>query len=199
MTGLASAVLPQKAPLTKYVGLWTNSPFTSRPPPADLGPAVNPLDDYALAGVSPVGSGYRVTLLNKKKPEDRITVDSDNPKCEFKILEVTRKPGDPLGTVVRLSSGALTGTVSFDEKLLTLAAAPVPKGAPKVPPGVVVPGMPLQPGQPANQPGGAARTPRPRVVAPVNPAAGQAGSTPQPQTSGQSIQHNARPIHRGSR
>ena len=199
LAGAAAAVLPKKAPITKYVSLWTNSPFTSPPPPVEAGPAVNPLEDYALAGVSPVGSGYRITLLNKKKPEERITVDSDNPKSDFKILEVTRKTGDPLGTVVRMSSGTVTGTVSFDEKLLTLATPPAAKTPPKAPPGVVVPGQPMQPGQPG-QPGQPPRAVRPRVVAPVNPAVGQApqpGSSSQPQTSGQSSQQNQRPIHRG--
>ncbi len=105
LTVWAVADLPKKAPLTKYTGLWTNSPFTSKPPPPEAGPVVNPLEDYALVGVSPVGAGYRVTMLNKKKPEERITVDSDRPREGFKILEVTRKPGDPLGTVVRMTSG----------------------------------------------------------------------------------------------
>jgi hypothetical protein len=215
LTGWAVAVLPKKAPITKYISLWTNSPFTSKPPPVEAGPTVNPLEDYALAGVSPVGTGYRVTLLNKKKPEDRITVNTDNPKSEFKVLEVIRKAGDPLGTVVRMSyspvtetgtaASTVTGDVSFDEKLLALAAPPATKVAPKAPPGVVVPGQPLLPGQ-TTQPGQAPRTPRPRVVPPVNPAAGQPtaqpgqpGSSSQPQTSGQPIQHNQRPIHRGSR
>jgi hypothetical protein len=155
-------------------------------------------------------------LLNKKKPEDRITVNTSNPKSEFKVLEVIRKAGDPLGTVVRMSyspvsetgtaTSTVTGDVSFDEKLLTLAAPPATKVVPKAPPGVVVPGQPLQPGQ-TTQPGQAPRTPRPRVVSPVNPAggqptgqSGQPGSSSQPQTSGQAIQHNQRPpIHRGGR
>ena len=102
LTGWARAELPKKAPLSRYTGLWTNSPFTSKPPPADPIAAANPLEDYALVGVSPIGTGYRVTLLNKKKPEDRVTVDSDNPKSTLKILKVTRAAGNPLGTVVRL-------------------------------------------------------------------------------------------------
>ena len=83
LTGWAAADLPRKAPITKYTGLWTNSPFTSKPPPPEAGPVANPLEDYALAGVSPISGGYRVTLLNKKKPDERITVDSDKPKERF--------------------------------------------------------------------------------------------------------------------
>jgi len=187
-TGWAAADLPKKAPITKYTGLWTNSPFTSKPPPPEAGPAVNPLEDYALCGVSPVTAGYRVTLLNKKKPEERIIVETDRPSDGFKILSVTRKPGDPLGTVVRMMSGSITGTVSFDEKLLTLAAPPAAKPPPQAPPGVV-PGQPqLQPGQMPQ------RQPRPRVVPPPMP------QTPQPQQQPvQANPNNQRPIRRAGR
>ena len=190
LTGVAAADLPKKAPLSRYQSLYTNSPFTSKPPPAESGPESNPLDDYALIGVSSIGgTGYRVTLINKKKPDERITVDSDNAKSGFKILGVTRKSGDPLGTVVKMSSGSMEGTVSFDQKLLTLVAA-----APK--PVVQQPGQPpqpgqVQPGQPV-QPGGPQRQPRPRVVPPPTPQVG--GQVP-PQNQGipqpvQQIQQN---------
>lgn len=164
LVGWAVADLPRKAPITKYTGLWTNSPFTSKPPPAAQGPEANPLEDYALGGVSPISGGYRVTLLNRKKPEERIIVDSDKPSGGFKILAVNRKPGNPLGTVVRMSSGAVTGTVAFDESMLTLTPAAAPNN-PQMPPGVQP-----QPGQP--QPQGvqpAQRQPRPRVVPPPTP------------------------------
>jgi hypothetical protein len=177
LTGWAAADdLPRKAPIGKYTGLWTNSPFTSKPPPPEAGPAVNPLEDYCLGGVSPISSGYRVTLLNKKKPEERIVVDSDKPSGGFKILAVTRKAGDALGTVVRMSSGSVTGSVSFDEAMLKItpppaAATPQPNN---LPPGVQPPQP--QPGQPPGQP--AVRQPRPRVVAPPPPAANTPRSQP---------------------
>lgn len=186
LVGWAVADLPRKAPVTKYTGLWTNSPFTSKPPPPEAGPVANPLEDYALAGVSPISSGYRVTLLNKKKPDDRIVVDSDKPKDGFKILAVTRKPGDPLGTVVRMSSGTVTGTVTFDTALLTLT--PPPAAAPpqpNLPPGVK-PGQPPQPGQTP------LRQPRPRVVPPPTPATPQA----RPQVPAQPVQPSQRPSRR---
>jgi hypothetical protein len=165
--GTVAADVPVKAPPTKYRNLWENSPFTSKPPPPEQGPVSNPLEDYALGGVSPITGGYRVTLLNKKKPEERITVDTDSPKSGFKILEVTRKSGDPLGTIVRMSSGALTGTVSFDDKLLTLAAPPAPA---KTQPGAQ-PGQPPVPAGANGQPGIPQRQPRPRVVPPPTPQA----------------------------
>jgi len=176
VAGWAVAKPPVKPAPSAYSSLWTNSPFTSKPPPVGPVEAANPLEDYALLGVSPIGGGYRVTLINKKKPEDRVTVDSDRPsKDGFKVLAVTRKAGDPLGTVVRMMSGSLTGTVSFDEKLLAVAAPPAAK-APQA-----QSGQPVQPGQaqPQIQPGGPGRMPRPRVVPP--PAPGGAAAAPQPQ------------------
>ena len=163
--GWAGADVPHKVPVTRYTGLWTNSPFTSKPPPdAMTGPA-NPLSDYALGGISPIKGGYRVTLLNRKKPEERIVVESDDPSSAFKILTVNRKPGDPLGTTVRLSSGANVGVVAFDEKLLTLkeAAPQNPNSAQQNPrQGVPAQQQPAPDGQPNPQ----GRVPRPRTIPP---------------------------------
>ncbi len=188
VTGLALAETPKKAPITKYSRLWTDSPFTSKPPPVGPAEVANALDDYALLGVSPIPEGYRVTLMNKKNPEERVSVDSGKTVEGFKIVEVTRKAGDPLGTVVRMMSGSLTGTVAFDEKLLTLkTAAPVKPGQqqgaqPGQPGGPqIVPGQP----QPQPQPQGGQNHPapsmqqRPRVVPPPT-----TGAAPAPQTQG---------------
>lgn len=170
LAGIASADVPKKAPLSRYTGLWTNSPFTSKPVVQAGEEEANPLDDYALIGVSPIeNSGYRVTLINKKKPDERITVDSGKTVSNFSILGVERKPGDPLGTAVKMKSGSKTGTVRFDEKLLTIAA---PKPA-----AVQQPNPNGQPQQPQLQPGQqpqVQRQPRPRVVPPPTPQAGQA-------------------------
>jgi hypothetical protein len=188
LTSIAVADVPKKAPLSRYTNLYMNSPFTSKPPPAEAGPENNPLDDYALIGVSSIGKisgieAHRVTLINKKKPEERITVISADPKSQFKILGVTTKPGNPLDTVVKMSSGAMTGTVAFDEKLLTIAAV-----APKTP----VPGQQLQPGAPPIQPGMPMpqRQPRPRVIPP--PLPGVAGQVP----PAQPVQQNQPRIQR---
>jgi len=190
LTGWVAADLPRKAPLTKYSGLWMNSPFTSKPPPAEAGPEANPLKDYALAGVSPISGGYRVTLLNKKKPGERITVDSDKPSGGFKILAVTRKPGEPLGTVVRMSSGSVTDSVAFDESLLTLTPPPAAAPQPNLPPGVQPQPVPQQPGQPPQ------RQPRPRVVPPPTPPTPQARPQQQP---GQPVLPTVRPDRRNLR
>lgn len=182
LTGAVMADLPKKAPLSRYSTLWTNSPFTSKPPPPDPAAAVNLLDDYALIGVSPIGgTSYRVTLIHKKKPEERITVDSDKTsKDGFKILEVIRKAGDPLGTTVRMNSGTTTGVVAFDSKLLTIAAPPKAPVAPPQPGQPPVPGQPVDPNQPIRQP-------RPRVVPPP-PAL--PGAQAQPNVPGAQPQSN---------
>ena len=189
LTGWAAADLPKKAPITKYTVLWTNSPFTSKPPPVGPIEVANPLEDYSLAGVSPVTGGYRVTMLNKKKPEERIIVESDKPRDGFKILSVSRKPGDPLGTVVRMQSGAVTGTVAFEEKFLVLAPPPAAPQGQQLPPGVA-PNQPQQP-QPGQVP---PRQPRPRVVPPPTPQQAQPQQAP-----GQPAQNNQRPGRRGGR
>jgi hypothetical protein len=210
ITGVALADLPKKAPISRYSGLWMNSPFTSKPPPPDSPDAPNPLDDYALIGVSPIGvDSFRVSLINKKKPEERIFVDSDKAsKDGFKIIEVIRKAGDPLGTKVSMLSGTTKGTVEFDQKLLTLV--PPPKAAPPVP------GQPQIPGQPpqVDANGNPLRMPRPRVVPPPAPATGVPGQQipqnlpqPVPQPNVQPAQQlqqnnhsqqNERPSRRGN-
>lgn len=171
LTGWAAAEVPKDPPVTRYRPLWADSPFTSKPPEPGPIEQVNRINDYALLGVSPIASGYRVTIVEKKNPDERIVLESDREnKDGFKILGVVRKSGDPLGTTVRLATGALTGTVAFEEKLLEVKAPPPPQ----------------QPQQ-ANQPPGAPnaqnpqqqpqRQPRPRVVPP--PAPGQNQQQPQ--------------------
>jgi hypothetical protein len=199
----ASADLPKKQPVGRYSGLWMNSPFTSKPPPVSAAEAINPLSDYALIGLAPIAGGYRVTLINKKTPDERIHFETDNPSSKYKVLGVTRKEGDPLGTVVRLSDGTNTGSVSYDEKLLTLAAAPA-KAAPPQPGQQPNPNMP--PGaQPQPNNGQLQRQPRPRVVPPPAPAA--QGATqgaaqvaqpqrPQIQQGQPAQQNNMRPARR---
>lgn len=192
----AFAEIPKQVPSTRYSILITNSPFTSKPPPPESAPEVNPLDDYALGGVSPIPGGYRVTLLNKKNPEERIFIPDDK---NFKLLAVHYSPGNPLGTTVRVSTGSKVGTVSVDEKLLTLKAAPAPQPVqqqnPQQPqiPGVV----PQQPPVPGQTNGEAPRQPRPRVVPPPAGAnnGGAANPVPQPvqqQQQGQRINSQQR-------
>jgi len=176
LTAALHAGVPQKQPLENYNRLWMDSPFTAKPPVAGAGPVANPLEDYALLGVSPIGNGYRVTLINKKQANQRITVETGRTSPDgLSIIKVNRRAGEPLKTTVDMASGAMQGVVSFDEKLLTIAAPP-----PSAPNGQAPGQMPQIQGQPGAPPPGQViqKQPRPRVVPPAvpgnpNPAAGQ--------------------------
>jgi hypothetical protein len=161
------AGVPQKQPLGNYNRLWSNSPFTSKPPIVGAGPIANPLEDYALLGVSPIANGHRVTLINKKQADQRITVETGKTSADgFSIIKVNREAGQPLNTTVLMASGSMQGTVSFDEKLLTIAAPPPTAPAAQAP-GQAPPQIQGQPATPQT----IQRQPRPRVVPP--PAPGQ--------------------------
>lgn len=193
LVAVLRAEVPQKQPLENYAKLWMDSPFTAKPPPSSAGPIANPLNNYALLGVSPIGAEkYRVTLADKKQPEKRIVVESGKTSPEgFVIDKVTRKAGDPLGTVVEMSSGAQKGVVSFDPNLLKITAPPPSN------PQVLGQGAPQAQGQPAPNQQVIQRQPRPRVVPP--PAPGQPNANPaanqfQGQIQGQ--RPNSRPFNR---
>lgn len=120
LAGLTFAHLPRKASISSYKILWENSPFTAKPLPTPKDPAPNPLDQYALAGVTPIQSnGYRVILIDKNQLDKSITVDTGGAPSDFKILGITRKAGDPLGTTVKMSFQSKVGTVSYDRTPLT--------------------------------------------------------------------------------
>ena len=183
LTAVLHASVPQKQPLGNYANLWTNSPFTAKPPVVGAGPVANPLENYALLGVSPIGNNsYRVTLINKKQADQRITVETDKPSAEgLSIIKVNREAGQPLKTTVEMSSGAMQGIVSFDEKLLTIAA-PAPTAPPGQAPGQMPPHLQGQLGAPGQV---IQKQPRPRIIPPpapgnpnFNPAAGQIQGQP---------------------
>lgn len=183
---------PKKQPLEKYTGLWTNSPFTSKPIDVGPGPAVNPFDDFTLTGIAPIPGGHRITIVSKKNPDVKRVIEPGGTD-EFKVVSVNRNPEKALGTTVVLSSGSIQGSVTFEPELITLKAAPAApaaqQGNPNLPPGVTNPN--LQPGvntppTPNQNPNGQAaqRTPRPRIVPPPAPAAPAAAQQPQNQPSG---------------
>jgi hypothetical protein len=174
----AHANVPEKAPRVKYTGLWTNSPFTSKPPPPPPGETVNPFEDFMLTGIAPVPGGYRITIVSKKNPDVKKVLEP-GVADEFKVVTVNRNPQKSLGTTVVLSSGSIQGTVSFEPELVTIKTAPAAQ-QPDPNPAVNNPNQPPLP----VQAGDAVRQPRPRIVPPAAPAAGQ---PPQPQ-----IQRGAR-------
>lgn len=206
---LASADVPQKAPLVKYTGLWTNSPFTSRPVIGPINPVANVFDDFTLTGIAPVPGGYRITIMNKKKPDEKeVITPGETNNSGFKVVSVDRNPEKTLGTSVTLSSGSVQGTVIFEPDLMKLKAAPA--GAPQqqqgnLPPGIT-PAMAGQQGAAQNPNGNAeTRQPRPRIVPPPPPSATgniSKGATPvpgnpgQPQGAGQNNNSPSRTQHR---
>ena len=174
LSATASADIPRKQPLVKYTGLWTNSPFTSKPTPPPPGETVNPLDDFTLTGIAPVPGGYRITIISKKDPELKKVIEPGR-TGEFSVVSVNRNPDKALGTTVVLSTGSVQGTVAFEQEMLTLKALPAPQQQPQ--PGNLPPGItPAQANQ--AQPNTAQRQPRPRIVVPPNTA--NAAATKQP-------------------
>ena len=172
LASLNAAELPKKAMLSRYAPLWDSSPFTTKPPPPPSAPEVNPFEDWALKGVAPIAGGYYITLINKKKPGEAVPpIDTDKPS-EFKVLRVERDPDNAFGTTVYLSKGAMTGSVTYDEKL-SIPKAPVAKAGHKLPGQAQIPGQPplpqIQPVAPSIPP----NQMRPRVVPPPTTAAPQ--------------------------
>ena len=141
----AHANTPKKQPLVKYTGLWTNSPFTSKPIEVGPGPAVNPFDDFTLTGIAPIPGGHRITIVSKKNPDVKRVIEPGGTD-EFKVVSVNRNPEKALGTTVVLSSGSIQGSVTFEPELITLKAAPAApaaqQGDPNLPPGVTNPNPP---------------------------------------------------------
>ncbi|MGJ8644381.1 MAG: hypothetical protein ACSHX9_13315 [Luteolibacter sp.] len=165
------ADVPKKIPLYQHAGLWTDSPFTSKPPPPEKVSPINPLNDYTLTGIAPVPGGYRVTIISKKDPtvKEVISPGGDGP---FRVISVNRNPGQSLGTTVVLSSGSMQGTVSFEPDLVSVNAPPAPASSkenqqaqqPITPPGF---------NQNAGQQNGG---PRPRIVPPTPQNNGKKGN-----------------------
>lgn len=164
----ALANTPKKEPVSRYQSLWTNSPFTSKPPIVQAGPAANPLEDYTLTGIAPVPGGYRVTIVSKKNRDLKKVIVSGE-SGDLSIISVNRNPGQKLGTEVVLSTtSGIQGTVRFEPDLIK------PKAAPAVvqnqeqntqPPGINNPNPPINNGAaPVEK-----RQPRPRI-APTEPA-----------------------------
>jgi hypothetical protein len=174
---IASADIPRKAPLVKYTGLWTNSPFTSKPVVEAGGTIANPFDDFTLTGIAPVPGGYRITIINKKNPDIKKVIEPGGTDTEFKVVSVDRNPEKVLGTTVVLTTGSMEGTVSFERDQITLKPPPAapeqgePQANNNLPPGM----NPIQ----ANGAENVLRQPRPRIVPPPTPTTPAIGTATQ--------------------
>jgi hypothetical protein len=177
--GVSLADIPKKKSLQQYSGLWTNSPFTTKPVVTGGAPQANIFDDYHLTGIAPVKDGYRITVTHKKTKEK--VVIEPGVESKFKVLAVERNPDIHLGTVVSLTNGSTNGTVKFEPKLVTLNT---PTGQQQVNPqqDQLPPGF--NPNAPNNQTATPGANVRPRIVTPGNPGGNggqqQITSPPQP-------------------
>lgn len=115
--GPLSADAPRPPRLTDYSRLWTDSPFTAKPPPPDTAPIENPLEDYALGGISKLNEGYYAILINREKPNEKIVLSPDS-ESEFEIVEVQWSDGSWKDTTATVRHGNHTGMVSFEAELL---------------------------------------------------------------------------------
>ena len=173
---LALAAVPKKVPVTSYSKLWSQSPFTTKPPPKSTVDENSALDDWTLGGVSEVtGGGYMITLLNKKNVgESQIIRPGGVQKMlpdkvewlelgapgTFKLDRVEYGKGGWKDISVHLLAGGKPGVIKFDDKTtVPKAGAAAPQANRQ--------GQPGQPGQP--QPG----QPQPGQPVPQQPAAVQ--------------------------
>jgi hypothetical protein len=148
---------PQKTPL--YSTLWTNSPFTSKPPEDGPISQPNPLDNFILIGVAPVPGGHRITMTDKKDLKKRIVLEPGT-ESKFKVVKVNRNPGVPLSTTVTLFDGNIEGDIRFEPKLVTLNAPAQTPDKSSLPPGL----SPQQAGQNTDQQNAPQRPPAPRIT-----------------------------------
>ncbi|MGJ8633477.1 MAG: hypothetical protein ACSHX7_06110 [Luteolibacter sp.] len=129
---IASADVPRGAPVTRYTSLWTDSPFTTKPPVQAAAAIQNRLDDYTLTGIAPIPGGYRITIVNRKDPTDKQVIQPGNQnESDFSFVSLERDPSKHLGTIVTLSNGSLQGNVTFEPELLKLTPSPAPPSKPK--------------------------------------------------------------------
>ncbi|GAA5484346.1 hypothetical protein [Haloferula sargassicola] len=155
------AAPPREPTLTRYSSLWTDSPFTTKPPPPEGPVAVNPFEGYSLGGISKLEDGYFAILLNAKDPEEKVLIRPGY-KSDFEILEVNWSDTNWKETTVKVKNGAKTGTIAFDDAQLSLKA---PTAAPQ-PAANNANAQPAQNNNPQRGNNQNGRRPRPRVVVP---------------------------------
>jgi hypothetical protein len=182
---IASAAAPRKPLPGRYAALYQSSPFTTPAPPT-INPMamVNPLDEWALGGVSKFPDGYFVILINKKRPDEKVVIQPGQ-SSDYEVIEVSDGGRDYTGTQVKLRYQKNTiGTVTFDQKLLTVKSPEQGKIAPRqpnMPPGMqVLPAMQggLDRGNRGNRNG---PQPRLRTIAPPAPGGRNTPVPSQPQ------------------
>lgn len=176
LSGAVEAVLgdevPRKAPVGRYQKLWAQSPFTEKPPPPELEEQPSELDDYTLAGVSPLEGGYSVVLINKKERNKRVHLLPGMANKEgFQVIGVRQDPISSKNTTVEIKTAAgKVGRVGYEEKYLALKA---PNTAPAAKPA----GKPTGKSPPTPSRSGSNRGAQqiPGLTAPKRPTTGSSG------------------------
>jgi hypothetical protein len=186
------AAPPVKPARSRYTPLWVNSPFTAKPIiNAPSGPPpVNPMDDYALGGVTQFPDGYFVVLINKKNPAEKKIIQP-GVHSDFKVLHVNMgverisEDGKMVieGASVKLANGSMQGEIKYDDKIMAMKGASanpaqpnmnMPGNRPILTPGGTPPGFNTQ-----NNSGVPIRPTRMRTIPPPTPA--EPAQVPQPQ------------------
>lgn len=163
-----SAAPPTAKPASAYSQLWTDSPFTDKPPPPEVVES-GALDDYALSSVSGVGGEWVVRLIEKKDRTNRLRISSNDTTGDFRIVDV--KMGRSYrDTVVTLSYRGRTGKLQFSEDKLLAVSGSAPARQPQPQPQPVpaqAGGQQLPPGiNPNAGTSGQKKERKPRVVLP---------------------------------
>lgn len=82
-------------------------------------PTLNPLKDYTLASVCKLPDGWYVTLLNKKKRQDRIRLSPHTSHKNYKVISVEHE--DRQEARVEIEAHGHRIYVQFERKFLAIA------------------------------------------------------------------------------
>lgn len=128
----AHAVIPKEPVLKRYESLWTDSPFTSRPPAVVPPDRRNALKDYTLASLCRVKHGWHVVLLHKKDRNKRIRLEPrGSSESGFKVISVENPTTRQARVEIEARGGK--GWVRFESEFLEIRMAttgrPPPSGA----------------------------------------------------------------------
>lgn len=188
-------VVPPAFPLSRYAGLWENSPFmleSIAPPVVSEGLSQR----YALTGIAHV-SGEPIVFVMERATQQRLMLKKDAEQGGIGLVQIDmqQKYNDSTATI---RQGGEVGVLKFDASAATVGLpAPVP-GMPggqfPQPPGISAAGVPqpavgvTAPGQPQD-PFGQGTVPQPPGVVPGVPGPGvppnsQVQQTPNPQQPG---------------
>ncbi len=108
------ASIPCKRNLSEYSKLWTDSPFTINSNIKAEVKKESYFDKYALVGISPTHLGYRVTVIDKQSPMQRIILESHKNNQIFQISSVDYIKNKPLEATVTLTHLSERGVLKFD-------------------------------------------------------------------------------------